>query len=88
MKLSIEEAEEYVYGGLIYERMLHKSRWSVYCEGVFKHTDGKHYMFHFNKPYSDYQEDQELFNDDEVECYEVELKDVTEKKWCLVEQPH
>jgi len=85
MKVTEEEAREYLYQ-LEYERIVHHQRWKLYCEGVFKYTDGKHYMFHFNKPNTEYQ-DCDPFNCNPVECYEVELRDVTEKKWCLVEKP-
>lgn len=56
------------------------SRWSSHHRIIFLH-DGKFYETHYSEGLTEMQEESPWEYEDEVECYEVELKEVLVKKW-------
>lgn len=56
------------------------SRWSIHHEIVFAH-DGKFYQTYYSEGATEQQDESPWEYDNEVECHEVELKEVTVKKW-------
>lgn len=64
----------------VLDKITDTSRWSVHHEIVFLH-DGKFYETHYSEGATESQDESPWEYDDEVECYEVELKEVLVKKW-------
>lgn len=60
------------------------SRWSIHHEIIFEH-DGKFYRTHYSVGATEYQDESPWEYDDEVECTEVELKQVMVTKWVVKE---
>lgn len=56
------------------------SRWSIYHEIVFEH-DGKFYMTDYSEGATEMQDESPWEYENEVECVEVELKEVKVVKW-------
>ena len=56
------------------------SRWSVYHRIVFGY-EGKFYETHYSEGATEMQDESPWEYEDEVECDEVELKEVKVKKW-------
>lgn len=56
------------------------SRWSIHHEIVFAH-DGKFYRTWYSEGATEQQCESPWEYQENVECYEVELKEVTIKKW-------
>ena len=52
-------------------------------EIIFEY-EGKHYMTWYSIGATEMQPEQPWDYEDEVDCKEVELKEITEKKWVLV----
>lgn len=68
-------------GNHVQEKIIDQNRWSVVKEVVFKWDDGKHYQVSFNAPATEKQDVQPWEDEEEVECQEVELREVTRKEW-------
>lgn len=68
------------------EEIVDSSRWSIHYRVIFEDTEtSKHYMSYYSKGATEYQdEDPYEYENDEIECTEVELKEVTVKKWVAV----
>lgn len=64
----------------IKDSIVDTSRWSEIHEIVFSH-DGKFYETSYSQGLTEMQDESPWEYEDEVECYEVELKEVTVKKW-------
>lgn len=77
-----EELPELPYE-CIWHRPIDKGRWEIHYEGVFEYL-GKHYMIYWQRPATEMQECDPWYNEDEIECFEVELQEVTVKKWVIV----
>ena len=60
------------------------SRWSIHHEIVFEH-DGKFYRTNYSEGATESQDESPWDYEIEVECVEVELKEVKEKKWVTKE---
>ncbi len=55
-------------------------RWSVYHEIVFAH-DGKFYKTCYSVGATEHQDERIWEYEENIECWEVELKEVLVKKW-------
>jgi hypothetical protein len=61
------------------------TRWSIVYSSVHKHiASGKCYEFTYSRGATESQEERPYEYDDEVDVCEVELRDVTEKRWVSV----
>ena len=67
----------------ILDEITDTSRWSVHHRIVFKHDD-KFYETYYSEGATEMQDESAWEYDDEVECDEVELKEVTVVKWIKV----
>ena len=56
-------------------------RWSVIHEIIFKDNDGKFYKTTYSEGATESQEESPWEYDDNVECTEVELKEVVRLEW-------
>lgn len=56
------------------------SRWSEHHEIIFAY-DGKFYKTHYSQGLTEYQEEYAWDNEEDVECYEVELVEKVVKVW-------
>ena len=78
-----EFLQEKVYD-CVYEEVTHQTRWSIFKTMVFEHY-GKHYMVEYSAGSTEIQCEAPFeYDDDEIECEEVELKEVIVKKWVRV----
>ena len=66
------------------ESLVDTSRWSIVKEIIFKH-DNKFYMTWVEQGATEYQETQPWEGEEEVECVEVEKREVLVKEWVPVE---
>ncbi|MCM3387228.1 hypothetical protein M3649_03665 [Ureibacillus chungkukjangi] len=70
--------------GLPYSAILDEieetSRWSVHHRIVFAH-DGKFYEAYYSEGATEMQDERPWEYDEEVECDEVELKEIKVRKW-------
>jgi len=60
------------------------SRWSIYHEIVFE-DKGKFYKTHYSVGATESQDERPWEYEDNVECTEVELREVKVKKWVPVD---
>ncbi|MNW57758.1 hypothetical protein D3C74_355830 [compost metagenome] len=58
------------------------SRWSVHHKIIFEH-DGKFYRAYYSEGATEMQCESPWENEDEVDCDEVELKEVKVMKWVV-----
>ena len=73
------------YENTIVNRIVDTTRWSIIHEIVFE-DNGKFYMTTYSEGATECQDEKPWeYNDDEIECTEVELKEVKVKKWIPVE---
>lgn len=72
------------YENIIVNDIIDTSRWSVIHTIVFMDKDGKFYQTSYSEGATECQDERPWEYESEVECYEVELKEVTVKKWCRV----
>lgn len=68
----------------IHDRIVDTSRWSTHHEIVFE-DNGKFYMTGYSEGATELQDGRPWEYEDEVECDEVELREVKVKKWCKVD---
>lgn len=70
--------------GLPYSAMVDEitetSRWSIHHKIVFEH-EGKFYQTYYSEGATEMQDESPWEYEDEVECVEVELKEVKVMKW-------
>ena len=72
-------------GNTIFDRIVDTTRWSIIHEIVFE-DHGKFYMTTYSEGATEMQDERPWEHDnDEIECTEVELKEVKVKKWIPVE---
>lgn len=69
---------------LIEDDIIDTTRWSIVHEIVFE-DKGKFYMTTYSEGATECQDEKPWEYDDEIECTEVELKEVKVKKWIPVE---
>lgn len=72
------------YSDAIVDRIVDTTRWSIVHEIVFE-DDGKFYMTTYSTGATEMQYERPWEYEEEVECTEVELKEVKVKKWIPVE---
>ena len=66
------------------DSIIDQGRWSIYHKIIFEYN-GKHYKTHYSVGATELQEERPWEYKKEIECTEVELKEVTVKKWVEVE---
>lgn len=72
------------YSNYVFKEIVGQSRWSVEYAVVFE-DEGKFYKTYYQVGATEEQMEGPWEFEDEVECTEVELKEVTVKKWVPVE---
>jgi len=75
--------ELYLPDEALEDHIIDNDRWSIMHEIIFEY-EGKHYMTWYSIGATEMQPEQPWDYEDEVDCKEVELKEITEKKWVLV----
>ena len=84
MTIETKELEELglpYEGDVIEDRIIDTSRWSIIHEIIFKWKDGKFYKTTYSEGATEMQDERPWEYEDKVTCTEVELKEVTIKKW-------
>lgn len=71
------------YGNAIVDRIIDTTRWSIVHEIVFE-DNGKFYQTTYSEGATEMQYERPWECEDEVECEEVELREVKVKKWMPV----
>ena len=72
------------YSNTIVDRIIDTTRWSIIHEIVFA-DKGKFYMTIYSEGATECQDERPWEFDDEIECEEVELREVKIKKWVPVD---
>lgn len=72
------------YSNAIIDKIIDTTRWSIVHEIVFE-DKGKFYQTTYSEGATEMQDERPWEYDDEVECTEVELREVKVKKWMPVE---
>lgn len=73
------------YENTIVNRIINTTRWSIIHEIIFE-DNGKFYMTTYSEGATECQDESPWeYDDDEIKCTEVELKEVKVKKWIPVE---
>ena len=67
----------------ILDNIVDTSRWSIHHEIVFE-DKGKFYSTHYSEGATEYQDESPWECEKDIECTEVELKEVVIKKWLPV----
>lgn len=67
---------------LVNEEIINTTRWSIIKEIIFQDKDGKYYQTTYSEGATEYQDEAPWEYEDEVECTEVELREVKIMKWC------
>lgn len=68
----------------IEEELIDNSRWSLTYRIIFE-DNGKHYQTYYNVGATECQDERPWEYEDEVECTEVEQREVVVKKWVAVD---
>jgi len=90
MKFKKEMLQELVYDDCllaekIEDNITGTTRWSILHEMIFKYND-KFYIVQYSIGATEMQEERPFeYSADEIECPEVEQKEVKVKKWILLE---
>lgn len=72
------------YANTIVDRIIDTTRWSIIHEIVFA-DKGKFYMTTYSEGATERQDERPWEYEDEIECEEVELREVKIKKWVPVD---
>lgn len=72
------------YDNTIVDNIIDTTRWSIIHEIVFE-DNGKFYRTTYSEGATECQDERPWEYEDEVECEEVELREVKVKKWMPVE---
>lgn len=67
---------------LVSEEIIDTTRWSVIKEIVFQSKDGKYYQTTYSEGATECQDEAPWEYEEEIECEEVELREVKIMKWC------
>jgi predicted nuclease of restriction endonuclease-like RecB superfamily len=70
------------YSALV-DEITDTSRWSIHHKIVFQH-DGKFYSIHYSEGATEMQDESPWEYEEDVDCTEVELKEVKVMKWVPV----
>lgn len=71
------------YSNTIVDKIIDTTRWSIVHEIVFE-DNGKFYQTTYSEGATEMQDERPWEYEDEVECEEVELREVKVKKWMPV----
>jgi len=71
------------YGRVITDKIVDTSRWSIIHEIVFE-DNGKFYQTTYSEGATECQDERPWEYKDEIDCYEVEIREVKIKKWCRI----
>ena len=80
---TLTEELDLPYGAIVNE-IIGTSRWSIFHWIVFEYQ-GKYYSTEYSEVATESQDESPWEDDDEVECTEVEEKEVMVKKWVAKE---
>src|SRR5574344_1181952 len=90
-RMSVKFSKDYLkneldlpYGNTIMDKIIDTARCSVIHEIVFE-DKGKFYQTTYSEGATECQDEKPWEYDDEIECTEVELKEVKVKKWMPIE---
>ena len=72
------------YSNTVVDKIIDTTRWSIVHEIVFEYN-GKFYQTTYSEGATEMQYESPWEYDDEVECTEVELREIKIKKWMPVE---
>ena len=72
------------YSNTVVDKIIDTTRWSIVHEIVFE-DNGNFYQTTYSEGATEMQDERPWEYDDEVECTEVELREVKVKKWMPVE---
>ena len=72
------------YENTIVDKIIDTTRWSIIHEIVFE-DNGKFYQTTYSEGATEIQDERPWEYEDEVECTEIELREVKVKKWMPVE---
>jgi hypothetical protein len=64
----------------IFDEITDNGRWSIYHRCIFE-DNGKFYETHYSVGATESQDERPWEYEENVDCFEVELKEVTVKKW-------
>jgi hypothetical protein len=64
----------------IFDEITDNGRWSIYHRCIFE-DNGKFYETHYSVGATESQDESPWEYEENVDCFEVELKEVTVKKW-------
>jgi hypothetical protein len=88
MKINLDKKYLKEELGLPYDAILDEitdtSRWSIHHRIIFAYQ-GRFYQTFYSEGATEMQDERPWEYDDEVECEEVELKEVKVKKWVIKE---
>lgn len=73
------------YDNTIVDKIIDTTRWSIVHEIVFE-DKGHFYSTTYSEGATEMQDERPWEYDDEINCTEVELKEVTVKKWMPVDK--
>ena len=73
------------YENTIVDKIIDTTRWSIVHEIVFE-DKGKFYQTTYSEGATEYQDERPWEYEDEIECMEVEWKEVKVKKWVPVKE--
>ena len=83
-KDSLKDELDLPYSNTVVDKIIDTTRWSIVHEIVFE-DNGKFYQTTYSEGATEMQDERPWEYDDEVECTEVELREVKVKKWMPVE---
>ena len=72
------------YSNTVVDKIIDTTRWSI-VHGIVFEDHGKFYQTTYSEGATEMQDERPWEYDDEVECTEVELREVKVKKWMPVE---
>lgn len=76
----LKEELDLPYSHIVEDKVVDNTRWSIIHEIVFE-DNGKFYQTEYSVGATEMQSEEPWEYEDEVECTEVELREVTVKKW-------
>ena len=74
-----------VIGDAVEDEITDTGRWHTYHSIVFKWKDDKHYTTSYREGSTEMQDESPWEDETEVDCQEVEWKEVKVSKWVVVE---
>jgi len=72
------------YSNTVVDKIIDTTRWSIVHEIVFE-NNGKFYQTTYSEGATEMQDERPWEYEDEIECIEVELREIKIKKWMPVE---